>query len=766
MRQGGPGGPVQTLSMVALLLAVLMFTSGCFVTPSLIVFSPLIAIGAALFYIAVGVIRLSKFAYNMTWSDLGRMLRQAAVAVGGVPALVVRMSRRVAQAGFSGAFRAAGLVLLAVVGIAVGVPLIYAIAVVLLVLVEIPIWIALLIALIVSKGSPAVTRVISAMVPSLARRILRTGDEDKRHDGIDAQFINFWIPELQGRPDEPLVAEQQYLGMLQVGALRSDNVATGDTAIPRDDIPDQGLDSEWILWSTTVRLTRGDDPSVEFDVAEAGADTQWMARFSLHIPHKGESEDRNLVLTPLAEGEARIDGLVRVRGDAYREFTVRLRVAGSPTEDDEETVVATELLVVPARDLAPKPGHEWQRSSNRLRILFLGSMAQLQSEELGPDEAESWRPDIAVIESIIDRARDAADAFRSRYHQELDDITVEALAQRLEGFRPMEHWDRAGSTPADGAEQRWEGMARSQELARLAYEGNALYRAIFPGDSRLAEVIGLLEPGDRLDLTWQQNGGSWVSHVPWTLLYAAEPPLPGEPVDANEFFGLRYRIAYRAYSMGVRSRGIVNGATRAHLMYWGGREGDETWAASREHAEGLARWQPLVLPTETPGKAELQRFLRDPAPHPVGLLYFYCQCNTGDGSDPVLRFGSTNGPDDTLGLMDLGTRQLPDQPLVFANACDTVSGEPYTPNRLERLFFDRKCRAFIGTECKVPIRFAARFADVFFTFLYDPAYAPIPAGEALVQARRYFWTEYRNIGGLFYSYVNDYHVSYEAARRR
>jgi hypothetical protein len=127
----------------------------------------------------------------------------------------------------------------------------------------------------------------------------------------------------------------------------------------------------------------------------------------------------------------------------------------------------------------------------------------------------------------------------------------------------------------------------------------------------------------------------------------------------------------------------------------------------------------------------------------------------------VLRFGSTNDPVDTLGLIDLGTRVMPDQPLVFANACDTAAGEPYTPNRLERLFFDRGCRAFIGTECKVPIQFAARFADVFFRFLYDVEFGPTSAGEALVQTRRFFWTEYRNMGGLFYSYVNDYHVSYE-----
>jgi len=793
--------------MIALLLAVLMLMSGCLAWASMVVFSPLIGIGFALFFIAVGIIRLSKFAYNMTWSDLGRMLRTAGVvtyrALLGLPALVGWLFRRVAEVGFAGVLRVLGkgllvasIGLLIVAGAVVLACIVYALALVFFVVAEIPLWIVMLIVLIVKKSGPGVSRAISAIVRALTRRP-RRNDEHKLLDAVDAQFINFWIPELRGRTDAPLVLGQQYLAMIQVGALRPDNATIGETAIPRADIPAQGLLSEWTLWSTTARLTPGDDPSVVFDVAEAGPDTQWMARFSLLIPRTGESEDRNLLLMPMVDGAARIDGLVRVSGDVYREFSVRLRVApsgesetamldgpldgsadpaleplDSPSaavdavtvdapETSDATLVATELLVVPARDLAPKPDLTWQRPSSTLQILLLRSMAQVQSVELGPDDAVSWRPDIANIESIIARSRDAANAFRSKYQDELDGITVESLADRLKSFEPTADWTRA-STPPERAEERWAAMARSPELARLAYEGQALYRAIFPDDSRLREVIQLLQPGDRLDLTWQQNGGPWVSHVPWTLLYGAEPPLPGEPIDATRFFGLRYRISYRAYSMGVRSRHIVNGATRAHLMYWGGREGDETWAASREHAAELARWQPLMLPTGAPGKPELQRFLHDPAPNPVGLLYFYCQCTVGDGSDPVLRFGSTNDAADTLALIDLGTRQLPDQPLVFANACDTVAGEPYTPNRLERLFFDRKCRAFIGTECKVPIRFAARFAYVFFTFLYSTAFGPTSAGEALVQARRFFWTEYRNIGGLFYSYVNDYHVSHEA----
>jgi hypothetical protein len=76
---------------------------------------------------------------------------------------------------------------------------------------------------------------------------------------------------------------------------------------------------------------------------------------------------------------------------------------------------------------------------------------------------------------------------------------------------------------------------------------------------------------------------------------------------------------------------------------------------------------------------------------------------------------------------------------------------------LEEIFFNRGARAFIGTETKVPSRLASKFAWLYFQFLYrcvDPA--PMAAGEALTQARVFLWTQYRNVGGLFYSMTNQY----------
>jgi hypothetical protein len=141
------------------------------------------------------------------------------------------------------------------------------------------------------------------------------------------------------------------------------------------------------------------------------------------------------------------------------------------------------------------------------------------------------------------------------------------------------------------------------------------------------------------------------------------------------------------------------------------------------------------------------------------VLYLFCQAGAASAAGPTLRFGATPDPEHVLERLDLGGAPFADRPLVFANACTTAGNEVYRCNELAQLFFDRGCRAYLGTEIKVPIRFASRFAVIFFHFLYRRANpAPIAAGEALAQTRLFLWTRYRNIGGLFYTYLNQYEL--------
>jgi len=121
---------------------------------------------------------------------------------------------------------------------------------------------------------------------------------------------------------------------------------------------------------------------------------------------------------------------------------------------------------------------------------------------------------------------------------------------------------------------------------------------------------------------------------------------------------------------------------------------------------------------------------------------------------PVLQFRAEGDP---IRHTELGTGEFAGHPLVFANACVTGASEPQIVNELEKSFFQRKCRAYIGTEARVPIAMASRFASVFFHFFYRLMDSkPMPAGEAMSQARLFLWSHYKNIGGLLYTQINHY----------
>lgn len=628
---------------------------------------------------------------------------------------------------------------------------------------------------------------------------------------VDSQVINFWLREHATNDHLPVYVGQTYTGLLQVGRYRETNIVIVNRLIAKAAIPAGGLRTDWTLWSTTVRFSASPhERHVRIDEVVHEDGQQWMARFPLTIPRDGESARRALRITPLSDIDCTIYAVIRVNGDIYRELTIRLPAedlspgtdpvlpdgssaseldkagvsapAGHPAATDgtnavslseEIAAMATtatiprgieieQLLVVPERHLATRAPTAPMRPKQSLHLLLLPKLVQISSDELPADDTDLWRPHIATVESRIANSRNALDRLRSKHQDYFDAVDPTEMFSRLEDYRPPVEWVAAPGAASTDASRRWEAIARSAELAELAFNGHSLYQALFPEDSKTRSAINLLRPSDRLSITWQNNGEQWISHVPWPLLYTAEPPPPGQPVDPSGFLGLRYRISYRAYRISVGSRALGPRATRAKLLYWGGQPTDDLWAASRAHATELARWRPLILPRTDDAKPEVARFLREPWPRPMGVIYLYCKCTTGSGADPVLRFGSTNDVIDVLRLVDLGLSRIPDQPLIFANACDTVAGSPYSPNQLEEIFFERGCRAFIGTECKVPVKFASRFAAVFFWFLYSDEFSPMSAGEALTQARLFFWHSYGNIGGLFYSYVNDDQVYFAA----
>ena len=371
----------------------------------------------------------------------------------------------------------------------------------------------------------------------------------------------------------------------------------------------------------------------------------------------------------------------------------------------------------------------------------------------------------------------AAEALRVAWEAHLDNIDAADLADRLRRWNKdpvgwgVPDWRRLSFWADQPQEQAWSRMEVSAQLRALAFHGRTLFEAFFPKSGRLRAVVEKMRPGARLNISWLPLAGAgFISHVPWGLMYLGDVPLEGQPVDPLGFLGMRFRLAYDCHQDFSRSRslGAFQNTYRTHFLYWGGDDKDTTRREARWQHDLFKDWENQIFvpkPMESEdestrtrtARTELLRLLTKPEPAPTSLLYLFCQSDTEVGNTPILRFGDTNDAVNLVKQMDLGTSALADRPLIFANACGTAGAETYQANLLEDTFFGRECRAYLGTEIKVPIALASRFAAIFFHFLYrklDPA--PMAAGEAVAQTRLFLWTHYRNLGGLFYCYINQY----------
>jgi hypothetical protein len=493
-----------------------------------------------------------------------------------------------------------------------------------------------------------------------------------------------------------------------------------------------------------------------------------MARFGLLIPEHGESAVPQIRIVPRTAQGARLDVVLYAHREIYRQFTISLSVADGRTAAPLEVIhIQNEITHAPAAHLNLRTSHEWATPPGELVVTVIGSMASVRGDVGAQfvDAVIPWSGVKAKVAGRIDNVRASAEQFRHEWEDYLNDIDPADLAARLANWTPAYNWEALEDLADASHQQRWNAVCVSKEFRDLASDGRRLYEAFFPQTSKLRAWIDSLAPGHRLDVSWtlEQDG---VPHIPWGLMYLPDVPPEGESIDPMGFLAQRFRLSYTAHDVqaGSKALGSLEDTHRAHFLYWGDDPQDTTGQESRWQQQQWSRWNNQVfipaLPRGLNPKSELLQLLNEPLPAPTSVLYLFCECTVGDGNDPELCFGGTL-PAGLVRRTELGTKLLADRPLIFANACMTAATDPYVANELEGIFFDRGCRAYLGTETKVPIQLASRFASIFFHFLYstgDSQKAPLAAGEAVAQTRLFLWTRYRNLGGLFYTYVNQYEL--------
>lgn len=584
--------------------------------------------------------------------------------------------------------------------------------------------------------------------------------------------ISAWIDgKNQAGRNVPLLVGQRYTLNFKVGLPERNSLFDNQIAkLYETDIPEAGLDTEWVVLSRSVSLSQL-DPEVDIKVNQTIEGMLWKAKFSLHVPRYGESKIVKVGVSALARAEAGLEVLIFVRGALYRRFDVELDVAGRARVlwlnarrgySKPTTKINDEAIEGPATQIGFKPRNGLGSLPGEVTIAVLkggGSFVHesRNSVEGFRDEA-GWYASVADVGGRMENLREAAEEFRGQCDKYLNDIDREDLLRRM-----------SNNTHLTGAPDEdhigvWDQVARSKEMRELAFHGYALYQAFFPPQTELRRLIDEYDFGWRVNIKWSHNTQERLPHVPWGLMYRHPPPDPGQPVDPFNFLGLRFRISYTAHTENnPRFFGLGDPANtfRANCMYWGGGEDDLVRSEARWQQQVWGQWPnqifvPSADPTEQT-REELLLMLASPSPTPMPFLYIFCQSEVGQGNKPVLRFGPGDRDGEKVKYSDLSVTPLTEQPLVFMNACLSSAGGPHTANELERMFFERGCSAYIGTETYMPIQLASRFATIFENYFYRRLDdAPIPAGEAVFQARQFLWRHYRNIGGLLYCYINKY----------
>lgn len=604
-------------------------------------------------------------------------------------------------------------------------------------------------------GEPESVKAAPALLPSPPTSSERT--------------INFWISERESNTDEPLVIGEAYTGNIRVGSPVAARLIRGkDATIPDSDVPASGLLTHWVLVpvgleiepiNATVTMHPG-----ELDPAEH------TAVFDLIIPLQGETPTIRFRLRTVAT-DSRLKVLIYTPARLYRDLTVEFAVRSKGQKDitAKASGITKDVSLAALAEANIGTTHEWTTPPGVLTLVVIAPGAAMVFGRAGakvfpPGEKVSMITDKSALASPLGALRKAAEAFRAKSTDYLNNIDPAELLDQLQHFQPQYDWSNLTDYSDSPHRQAWDQIADKPELHTLAFYGRKLYDSLFPAGKPIRSWLDTLPAGQRVEIVWRPDSGAgWVPHIPWELLYTGRAD-PGAAVNATDFWGLKFRIGYTAYDpySPSMSLGQPNESWCSSLLFFGD--------SPKEPASTEARWQKEVLKslgrqTVVPSgaassspKAELIRELTNPSQPALAVLYLFCHYGLNSSDMPVLRFGlDASDPNDVLNETELGTAEFPSSPLVFANACSTATAGVYSASELAKSFFDRHGRAYVGTESKVPVQMASRFAVVFFRFLFrlvDPK--PMAAGEAMTQTRLFLWCHYKNIGGLLYSYINQY----------
>lgn len=286
-------------------------------------------------------------------------------------------------------------------------------------------------------------------------------------------------------------------------------------------------------------------------------------------------------------------------------------------------------------------------------------------------------------------------------------------------------------------------IAYQETLAELARKGSYVFGRIFQEEIALETIRAGLQPGTVVQIT------SKDFFVPWELLY--DGPL-GANTHISYFWGIQYLIS-RVIPQNKREGAfappvLASKRPRIGLIAYDGlpyvaqieiprfRKFHEE---EKIQLDSLRKLSPQQRDLEL---TELKRFLAQE----LHVIHFACHAYERDPIDLSYLFVSE---DFALSMIDCSTSNLEmvHNPFIFLNACLTGLVNPLYTSSWAGKFWELGARGVLATDFSVPDWFGAAFSVVLYQYLLYG----LSIGEALIKARRQFWTEQHNPLGLAYA---------------
>lgn len=282
-----------------------------------------------------------------------------------------------------------------------------------------------------------------------------------------------------------------------------------------------------------------------------------------------------------------------------------------------------------------------------------------------------------------------------------------------------------------------------RDLARI---GNFAFKSIFPQGPRRETIRSALKAGTTVQVSAEDFA------IPWELLYDGPVDDDDDEVDITRFWGVQHIIA-RSIVQDARPgdfvpSSIVAPRPRVGVIAYNGLEHvakQEIPALRKLHRNkkiALSCLHPLNASQPEKGLTDFGRFLQGDH-HIVHLA-----CHARE-AEPVYQSYLWVTDEFKISIKDFVVHEfeIKSNPFVILNACLTGVINPLHTYYWAAEFWKRGARGVLATDFHVPDSFAAAFSEE----LYRHLLAGEPVGEALLAARRHFWTKDRNPLGLAYA---------------